>query len=1248
MTPEHWQQVKQILESALELAPDRRAAFINAACAGKTDLRTEVESLIARHEQPGSFMDTPAGDLKAELLAEQPANPFVGQVLGHYQILGPLGAGGMGEVYLAEDTRLDRQVALKVLPAEFTQDAERVRRFMQEAKAASALNHPNIITVYDIGESDAGRFIVMELVAGRTLRAVIAADNSVETLLSLGAQMAKALGAAHAAGITHRDIKPDNIMVRDDGYVKVLDFGLARLLPATTPATAHDSEAATLARQTLPGTLLGTVAYMSPEQARGQGVSHPSDIFALGIVLYELATGRHPFSADTLVGYLHAITLQTPAPLTSLQPEIPAALEALILRMLEKEASKRPAASEVAQALQAMERHGTVNPPPLAIPPARALRHTVGREPERAELRAAFNGAHAGRGALLCVAGEPGIGKTTLVEDFLAELAAEGQCTIARGSCSERLAGTEAYLPLLEALESLVQNNQSLAQTMKQLAPTWYAQVAPLSGDSEESARLLAEVKAASQERMKRELAAFLQSVAQSQPLVIFFDDLQWSDVSTIDLLSFFASKFDALKVLIVVAYRPSDMLLSKHPFLQIRPDLQARGVCRELLLEFLNAAEITEYLALEFPGHRFPPEFPQLIHAKTEGSPLFMADLVRYLRDHNVIANTSGAQSGGWMLAQALPDIERELPESVRGMIERKVAQLSEEDRKLLTAASVQGYEFDSAVVAQALNLDADELEERLEKLERVFAFVKLTSEAEFPNGTLTLKYRFVHVLYQNALYGGLRATRKTTLSRDVALALEGCYGARSASVANELALLWEAARDYARASDAFLQAARNAVQINAQREAAQLAERGLTALHKLPETPERAGRELGLQLTLGFSLQSVLGWVAPETGAAFNRARQLCEQMGDDPRLFAALGGVATYHFVRAEYETAQGLFEQAMQLVEQSQDPVLLVVASTFWAYVRNYQGELVSAQQHGERALTLDRRKYHEAYLSIFNEDLGIAAYRIHSWCLWMLGYADQALALAQEAVTLAEQTAHPFSLGSAHYGTGRVLYFLRDWPSSQKENEKVFALAEEYALGDNLYTATANNALNLAYQEPTEAAIEQAKQALDSLRARGVMLGMTGRLASLGEVFGLAGCCAEGLETIAEALALVERTGERFCEAEIWRIKGELLLHAAASNSQASRAQAEAEGCYHQALEIARRQSAKAWELRAATSLARLWQQQGKSEEARQMLAEIYGWFTEGFDTRDLQDAKALLEELGQLRGGHNKGAVRVR
>ena len=1143
----------------------------------------------------------------------------------HYEILALLGQGGMGEVYRARDTRLDRVVALKLLPAPLTQDADRVRRFIQEAKAVSALNHPNIVTIHEIRECEAGRFIVMEFVQGRTLRQ-LDRPCALALLVNLGCQSAKALSATHAAGITHRDIKPDNIMLRDDGYAKVLDFGLAQLTPH-----ALDTRVETL-QATLPGTLLGTVKYMSPEQVRGTAVSPASDVFALGIVLYELATGLHPFEAETLIGYLHAITGQTPLPPNSLQPEIPAALDALIVGMLEKDARQRPTAGEVADVLHALERHVTANTPPPSIRPAipAARRHFVGRELERAELRAAFSQAQTGRGSLLCVGGEPGIGKTTLVEDFLAELTAGNECTIARGRCSERLAGTEAYLPLLEALDSLLRSgsNPTLARVMKQLAPTWYAQVVPLSGDSEESARLLAEVKAASQERMKRELAAFLRTIAHIQPLVIFFDDLHWADISTIDLLSFLAGKFDELNVLIVATYRPSDLLLAKHPFLQIKPDLQARGLCRELLPGFLNEAQIAEYLALEFPGHGFPEEFPRLIHAKTEGSPLFMADLVRYLRDRSVIASTSGAQRGAWTLAQALPDIERELPESVRGMIERKIAQLSEDDRKLLTVASVQGSEFDSAVVAQALNLDADEVEERLEKLERMFAFVKLTSEAEFPNHTLTLKYRFVHVLYQNALYGSVRATRKATLSRGVAQALEACYGERRTNVANELALLWEGARDDARAAEYFLQAARNAAQINAQREAVQLAERGLDAVRRLPESPERNARELGLQLTLGFSLQSARSWVAPETGAAFNRARTLCERMGDDPRFFAALVGVWAYHIAQAEYATARGLCERMGQLGEQSRDPVLLVTAGMCWGKFHYCQGDFVTARQVAERALALDRREYHEAYLSFYNEDGGLSVRREHSYCLWMLGYPDRAMALAYETVSLAEQTSHPFSLGAAHLMTAGNLARRREWQASERECMKVLTIAEEYALGDMAKHASVLNAAMLAFQEPTEEALLRAKQAIDSMTARGLRALKTASLATMGRLLWMTGRCAEGLAVIAEALALVEDTGERYSEAELWRVKGELLLKASASNTPA-----EAESCYRKAIEIARRQRAKAWELRAATSLARLWQRQGNHEAARPMLAEIYGWFSEGFDTADLKDAKALLDEL---------------
>lgn len=272
---------------------------------------------------------------------------MIGRTISHYRVLSKLGAGGMGEVYVAEDARLNRKVAIKILPAEFTRNAETVSRFIQEAKAASALNHPNIITVHDVGESDEGRFIVMELVSGRTLRSMAGTEMPLPALLPLFSQMARAIAAAHANAITHRDVKPENIMVRDDGYVKVVDFGLACL----SPAYGEDAETAAT-RLTEFGLVLGTVKYMSPEQARGQAAGPPTDIYSLGMVFYELIAGRYPFSSDTAVGYLHAITLQTPPRLAG----IPKTLDALITRMLDKDAARRPTADEVRQELDAIEK----------------------------------------------------------------------------------------------------------------------------------------------------------------------------------------------------------------------------------------------------------------------------------------------------------------------------------------------------------------------------------------------------------------------------------------------------------------------------------------------------------------------------------------------------------------------------------------------------------------------------------------------------------------------------------------------------------------------------------------------------------------------------------------------------------------------------------------------------------------------------------------------------------------------------
>jgi eukaryotic-like serine/threonine-protein kinase len=340
MTPERWQQVKQIFNSAMSYSPEQRGLFISQACSGDEALRSEVESLIASHERSGNFIDEPAFAQAAAFLANDNSELKPGQSLGSYEVLSFISRGGMGEVYLAEDKRLGRKVALKLLPSSFTKDDDRLRRFEQEARAASALNHPNIITIFEIREAGSSHIIATEFVEGETLRTRLnRTPLSVTEALDIAIQVADALAAAHKAGIIHRDIKPENIMLRPDGYVKVLDFGLAKLSEQASPAVA--AEAPTIQVRTGSGIVIGTAGYMSPEQARGLGVDNRSDIFSLGAVIYEMLARRKPFEGDTPSDTLAAILKTEPPSLSRIIPGVPSELTRIVTKCLKKDREER-------------------------------------------------------------------------------------------------------------------------------------------------------------------------------------------------------------------------------------------------------------------------------------------------------------------------------------------------------------------------------------------------------------------------------------------------------------------------------------------------------------------------------------------------------------------------------------------------------------------------------------------------------------------------------------------------------------------------------------------------------------------------------------------------------------------------------------------------------------------------------------------------------------------------------------------
>lgn len=873
---------------------------------------------------------------------------------------------------------------------------------------------------------------------------------------------------------------------------------------------------------------------------------------------------------------------------------------------------------------------------PVAVPGIRAVplrRKTVGRESERAQLRDAFEAARARGGLLVGVAGEPGLGKTTLVDEFLGELSARADApTVARGRCSERLAGTDAYLPILEALDGLLHGDDrdGFVSMLRSIAPTWYAQVVPLASDDSSAARLLADVKNASQERLKREFTALVTALARRRPLVLFLDDIHWADVSTIDLLAYAAGRFDAVRALIVATYRPSDLALARHPFAALKLDLEGRGLAREIALAFLSRDDVVQYLALQCPGHRFPAELAGLVHARTEGNALFIVDLVRYLRDRGVLVETDGA----WTMRQALAEVERELPASVRSVIQRKLDRLPDDDRRLLGAASVQGPDFDSAIVAQALGREATEAEERLDQLERLHGLVRHTGEHALPDGTINVRYRFVHVLYQNALHEALAPSRRASLSGAVAEALLRHAAGRTADIASTLALLFEAARDGDQAVRFFALAAEHAAALSASHEVVALARRGLALLEKLPASADRTRRELGLLLSLGPALTALDGWSAPDVEHTYARARDLCEGAADTPEVFQALWGFSSLYYVRAEFHTARNIGERLLSLANRLGGAELRLYAHFGFGATLFNLGELVTSRAHLEECIGLYDPHQHRELALQYSEDAGSGARGYLGFLLTLLGYVEQGSRATDESLALARGLLLPFNLVYALTCAMMSHLFRRDFFHVQLCAEETIALTERHGFMMLNPYARFFRGRALAGLGRAEEGIAQMRTALRDLYGSGAVgVHRTDSFAALADACGLAGQLDEAFDAIENALRAVEQHSERYFEAEIYRIKGELLLARNPADA------AEPARCFLHAMDVARRQQAKLLELRAAVSLGRLWRTQGRAAEAHDLVAGVYGWFTEGFDSADLLAARAFLDESVDARSG---------
>ena len=892
------------------------------------------------------------------------------RMLLHYRLVDKIGSGGMGDVYKAEDTKLGRTVAIKFLAAAVNENLAAKQRFMKEAQSASALNHPNIITIHAIEEAEGLDFIVMEYIGGQTLAELIERHGALPLtkLYDIGIQVADALDAAHEIGLIHRDIKPANILITRRGHAKVLDFGLAKIV--RTIADGIDNEAPTLVNLTDKGTVLGTAAYMSPEQTRGEVLDSRSDIFSLGCVLYEAATRSLPFAGPSRLAVMHAIATTDPLSPSRVRPELPREFDLIVERALAKDKERRYASvSETAQALRNLR--ATLSGQWSGIPvvfdkdvigsPSFSF---VGRAPELEKLEGYLQHAIDGAGRLVFITGEPGIGKTSLSDEFLRRARTRYPgLMVSRGRCVEQYGTGEAYLPFLDAIGALLDGpgRERLASLMRTYAPTWCTQLPAAFASTGAFERLQQETIGATKERMMREMGEALGMFATNSPIVLLLEDLHWADPSSVDLLRHICQRIGTQRLLIAGTFRPEDLERSNHPLKSYKAEMQTHRLCEEVVLGSLSREHIAEYLNATFTPNDFPPELASLIHDKTEGHPLFATNLLQYLGERGDIARVNAH----WTLVRPLAEMDLEAPESVRSMIGKKIDALEEEERRTLQYASVEGTEFHSIVVAGLLGVDEVDLEERLAHLEKTHRLIETRGEEELPDGSLTTRYRFSHALYQNFLYGDLVNKRRTMLHRQAGENLSRHYGRRSLKIATQLALHFERGRDFARAIEHLIQAGDNATKLYANAEAAEHYTRALSFIGKLPDDTQ-AEALVTLYQKRGAVNMALSRF--PESIEDYTNMLKQQETLGSAEKQAAALNALALTLFFAHRVEEMEARAGEALAAAKRAGSEELRNQTMALMALKHLCYGELAEAKPIGDEVIQTARAIKHKPTLA----------------------------------------------------------------------------------------------------------------------------------------------------------------------------------------------------------------------------------------------------------------------------------------
>jgi TOMM system kinase/cyclase fusion protein len=840
----------------------------------------------------------------------------------------------------------------------------------------------------------------------------------------------------------------------------------------------------------------------------------------------------------------------------------------------------------------------------------------VGRETEVALLREHWAQVKDGTGQVVLLSGEAGIGKSRLVQVLTELVAAEPQAWLTPCQCSPYYQNTALY-PLVDLLERVVlrfEREEAPEQKVRKLEGFLVQYGLPLAEAVPLFATLLSiplgtdyapltfSPEQQKQKTLQAFLAIFLRIVAQ-QPLLFVMEDLHWVDPTTLELLSLLVDQGPTARILALWTFRPD-----------FSPPWTGRAHLTQVTLARLPRRHAAEMTGLVARGKALPPAVVEQVVAKTDGVPLFVEELTKMVLESGLLQE----REERYELTGPLPPLA--IPATLHDSLMARLDRLATV-KALAQLGATLGREFSYELLQAVSPWDEPTLRRGLHQL----------VEAEFlyqqglpPQAT----YTFKHALIQETAYQSLLRSTRQQYHQRIAQVLEAQFPETAETQPELLAHHYTEAGLGEQAVGYWQRAGQRALERSANLEAVTHLTRGLEVLKTLPDTPQRLQHELALQTTLGPALMATRGNAAPEVGHAYARARELCQQVGETPQLFLVLSGLWRFYAVRAELQAAREVGEQLLGLAQRQRDPALILEAHRALGTTLYFPGELTSARVHLEQGMALYHPQQHRSHAFLYARDPGMDCQIYLAWILWTLGYPDQALAAMHQALTLGKGVSHPLSLATALFAAAYLSQFCQHVQAVSAQAEAAMTLATEHGFPQWLAGGTILRGWALVAQGQTEAGMAQLCQGLAAWRATGAEVLRPYVLGLLAEAYGKSGQAAEGLTVLEEAQALVEKTGQSVYEADLHRLRGELLLiHAVGGGG------AEAEACFQQALTVARRQQAKSLELRAAMSLSRLWQHQGKRDEARQLLAPVYGWFTEGFDTADLREAKALLEEL---------------